>query len=344
MTPRLLHALSENSIALQAAFNQATIIACHEAWRRARPKPPQEPDLVAMLVLEGTRWIANAMRSVFRQRGVQSTVSSVYCHQRPMVQFDRSQKKCELGDVLFVHRHHSKANHKTFGNALLLQAKSTDAVVLKVQAFNERVQLRLYERWPRFEYVLSGQRLNGQQRDVRPKARHAGAQYLLIDSSGPSTVEGGLLGVPGAYPMAIWPAADTLSARDPFADHFLRFLMGASGRPFLEYGEYDKSGWSQVVWDLLTYGIQSTFNRRRAGLRDTDRHAGDALSSALDGMCFCTEAAGETELTHADALRERARRLTWRHNEPPTDEVARHLIDPGDFGGISVVLIETAEE
>ncbi len=41
----------------------------------------------------------------------------------------------------------------------------------------------------------------------------------------------------------------------PFAEELFRFLVGISGRTFLEYKKHDKSGWSPVVWDLLEHSM-----------------------------------------------------------------------------------------
>lgn len=344
MTPGLLNALNASSSTLLRGFNQATVIACHEAWRRARPALPHEPDLVAMLVLEGTPYIAQALSSTLAPHGIRVAVSSIFCHQRPMVAFDRGKRRCELGDVLFVHVHTAARPHRVFRNSLLLQAKLVAGAVSTISSWQDQVQLELYASWPRFVYERSGPRLNGQQRDVKPKAHHHGAQYLLVDKSGPASLASGFFGLKGTYPMAVWPAMVTLCASQSFEDELLRTLMGASGRAFVEFGGTDASGWSNVVWDLLTYGVASAFNRRRVGLESSSRAVGDALAEDLDGVSFCSPSVGRSRESDAEGFLERARQLTRKQGQPPVAESPTALDDQGEYGGVSVVLIETSEE
>jgi hypothetical protein len=63
----------------------------------------------------------------------------------------------------------------------------------------------------------------------------------------------------------------------------------------------------------------------------------------LDGACFCAPRAGEAEEAQAYEFRARTRGLTLKRGEPPTGDSARFLEDPGEFSGVSVVLIETSE-
>jgi hypothetical protein len=249
----LKQSLLANRRALEAGFEQAARVAMHEAFRRCGARKPQEPDIVAMLVLEGARHIAGTLRAVTGPFGMRTTVSSVFCHQRPEVLFNRRgyrPDRCELGDILLVHRHCNVRGGTMESNALLLQAKLCGNGAHRVPA-NEQHQLRLYQHWPLFEYSRSGSRLNGQTRNVTPKTRHDGAQYLLIDDGSLGPAMSGLLGLPGTHCMAVWPAEPVLYPSIPIGEELFRFFLGLSGRPFLNRVSANANNWDTVVWDLL---------------------------------------------------------------------------------------------
>lgn len=113
-----------NRSALRAGFEHAIRIAMHEAVRRTAPKRrPEEPDIVAMLVLESTYYFAAMLGAVLRFGAIDCMLSSVFCHQRPEVAFH--QGRCELGDLLLVHRHIARNPDHSANTALLLQVKKT---------------------------------------------------------------------------------------------------------------------------------------------------------------------------------------------------------------------------
>jgi hypothetical protein len=128
-------------------------------WELASPKGPQEPDLVAGLVVFSRRSIERAMQHALAPLRVNASVVSVFCHQRPMVTYSgienqqgQSKKRaesCELGDVLFVHIH--RGGGRLTRNALLLQAKMAKPKRNKV-AVSDGHQLHLYTDWPEYTY------------------------------------------------------------------------------------------------------------------------------------------------------------------------------------------------
>lgn len=340
----LITAMLTHEPVLKAGFEHAIRIAMHEAVIRSVKPKPDEPDVVAMLVLEGMPYIANTLRTVAAAHGIRSTVSSVFCHQKPTVEFNCAQDRCELGDILIVHRHSDFRGRLADSNALLLQAKMSSGSRYSIP-YKEQHQLRLYEKWPRFEYVRSGPRLKGQVRDIRPKARHSGAQYLLIDDSALTHhAASGLLGLPGTHCMAVWPAEKVLYPHFSLADELIRFMVGVTGRPFIDDDTRDPSGWSTVVWDLLEHSLSFVFNRKNVGVAKNPRLGGDPLSSSLTGMNFCMVGDGVSGRGAAEQQQALIRRLSsLRDNgEPPNrDEFAE--LDTDDMGGVSVMLIETRD-
>lgn len=340
---KLLPVLLAREAELKAGFEHAIRIAMHEATMRSTKPRPEEPDVVAMLVLEGVPYIANTLRFVTKTHGICSTVSSVFCHQRPLVEFNRNQDQCELGDILIVHRHTS-VDGDIHNNALLLQAKMFSGGGYEIP-IAERHQLRLYKSWPRFEYVRSGPRLNGKVRDIRPKARHNGAQYLLIDDGGLGKASSGLLGIPGTHCMAVWPAKPVLYPNYSLADELVRFLVGVTGRPFVDRESDDPTGWSTVVWDLLEHSISFVFNRKNVGISTGSRFGGDPMTSSLSGCNFCTigdgaPGVGRSVQQQQQATMARFKGMRRRQDREPTnDNVFYEEFD--DMGGVSVILIET---
>lgn len=342
------HALLSNRQALEAGFEHAARIALHEAHQRCGWHKPQEPDVVAMLVLEGAPYIAKTLRAVTEPLGIRTTISSVFCHQRPEVLFNRRgyrPDRCELGDILLVHRHSNVHGGITESNALLLQAKLCGNGAHRVLA-NEQHQLRLYQHWPLFEYSRSGARLNGQTRNVTPKKRHGGAQYLLINDGAFGPIVGGLLGLPAAHCMTVWPAEPVLYPSIPLAEELFRFFLGLTGRPFMNHVPANAKNWDAVVWDLLEHSLSFVFNRRNTGIRRQPRAGGDPLTSSLPMMNFCVigdEVDVDDREGQRQALFNRLGAVVERGGrEPPNHE---RLFDEGDeeAGGVSVMLIETRD-
>ncbi|HFH3919959.1 hypothetical protein [Pseudomonas aeruginosa] len=318
----------------------------HEAVTRSKKKSPEEPDIVAMLVLEGTPYIAETIRSITEPYGIKSTVSSVFCHQKPTVEFNRKQDRCELGDVLIAHRHYNPYGKAISSNSILLQAKMFNGSHYEIP-HKEQHQLRLYEHWPRFEYIRSAPWLNGATRDVRPKARHNGAQYLLIDNSFLGSPLSGMLGLPNTHCMAVWPAMSTLYPNNSLADELIRFMIGLTGRPFEDDLSRDPTNWSTVVWDLLEHSLRFVFNRRNVNSTNTSRFGGDTMNSPIPLMNFRTIGDVESPNLSVQEQKELLReRLTnpqrSRHQEPPYYETPATEI-PDDSGGVSIILIETKE-
>jgi hypothetical protein len=340
--------LLEHSNYATAGFEQALRIAMHEARIKARPKTPQEPDIVATLVQEGTPYIANTLRGILNPHGLTCTVSSVFCHQRPLVRTGNGNKGCELGDILLVHRHYDHTQLATRSNALLLQAKCCGASGHTVAA-NEQVQLHLYQSWPIFEYFKTGAPLEGQQRDVTPKSAHSGAQYLLLDDGSSGLAASGLLGWPGTHCMSTCPPSQQLFPYFPFSTELLRFVVGVSGRPFVDDLALDHSNWSQVVWDLLAHGLRNVFNRRRIGLHDQSRAAGDPLMSTLSFMTSCLSGDGVqpvpgTERGQMQALLRRTLgQVRNGGDRVPPGEFAPETGPDEEASGASILLIETTE-
>lgn len=315
-----------------------------DTWKRCTHcgKSPQEPDFVAGIVLESTPILYHAFSTIFGQHGLQFSLAAVYCHQTPKVQFaGMSKTSCEVGDLLFVHVHTPRSGSVT-RNALLYQAKMSSKQPHRVGS-GEADQLRLYTDWPLFKYYHS-RPLTG-QRDVVPKLPHTGAQYMLIDDRPPSDPQSGLLGIAGTYPIGSCMADQYLQDHNHLAAEVFDFLLLRSGRGYADRSvSAPMDGWSQLVWDLLTAGLQKAFNRRNSGRSRVPRHAGGPIHM-LDCCCFA-RGTGATALTTARSILgdDRAESLFSDIRDVPPDEDWPRDNAPEPDSGISVVLVETSEE
>jgi hypothetical protein len=323
--------------------HQAFVYGMLDTWKRCMKQgsSPQEPDFVAGLVLESSPYLYNALRSIFGQNGIQFSLTAIFSHQTPKVQFAGMDKtSCELGDLLFVHVHTSRTGAFT-RNALLYQAKMSSKQPHRVGS-GESDQLRLYTDWPLFTYHRS-RPLTG-HRDITPKLPHTGAQYMLIDDRPPSDPQSGLLGLAGTYPIGSCMADQYLQDHNHLAAELFEFLLLRSGRGYADRASSSPiDDWSQVVWDLLSTGLQKAFTRRNSGRFKAPRHAGRTLN-LLDGFCFARSTSSMPLTTVESILGADNMELLFRdtQNIPPSmDRSESNVMEPDS--GVSVVLIETSE-
>jgi len=339
---RFTYAVLNHARELEAGFEHAVRIAMHEAHIRSGRRRPQEPDYVAMLVLESAPYLAATMRALIG-REVRATITGVFCHQSPIVEFNRRQDRCELGDVLIVHRCQDYSGAPVRNNSLLLQAKLASGDTHQVGAA-EKHQLRLYSAWPVFKYCRSGSRLNGNVRNVTPKISHSGAQYLLINRQDPMEPGAGHLGLSGTYSMSVWPAATTLYPNCSLAGELVRFLVGNTGRRFFDNPASDASAWSSVVWDLLTQAGMHVFTRTNIEAKGVPRVAGDSLSSSLTKLRFALVGYDtQNDSPIADQLGDRFRKLLQERGHGPPNDPSNFQNDQDSSDGCSLLLIETRD-
>ncbi|WP_426344378.1 hypothetical protein ACN9MU_07575 [Pseudoduganella sp. R-32] len=337
-----LQEINKSAFVLPKIFDAISSSAMQDAYSRASPsgKPPEEPDFVASLVKHGVVRIKKVLDILFNGTGIHVATTGVFCHQSPMVKFRHGGNdfRCELGDILFVHIHKDKAGFIQ-RNALLLQAKMTEpSASKKAVPAAEQHQLSLYQSWPNFTYDMKGGPLHGKSRTISPQTRHAGAQYLLIDS-GPQFA-GTTIAI-GEYPMAVWMAETPLYTSRTFGNSLFDFLTMTSGRQFSERAV--ARGWSNVIWDLIDNGLKKGFTRARTGHVSTpgSRMAGSPIPSyACYSMGFgqTTQSIVTEVLGNSSAL---FRQANDDGSIPPDLFAEFDFQDP--VGGISLVLIETDE-
>jgi hypothetical protein len=167
---------------------------------------------------------------------------------------------------------------------------------------------------------------------------------MLIDDRPPSDPQSGLWGLAGTYPIGSCMADQYLQDHNHLAAELFEFFLLRSGRGYAEKSSSAPiDGWSQLVWDLLSTGLQKAFTRRNSGRSSAPRHAGGTLS-LLDGYCFA-RSTGSVALTTAESIIGADNMdllFSDPHNVPPHEEWPKdNVMDPDS--GVSVVLIETSE-
>lgn len=326
-----------------ASARLAIIMGIRQAWQNCSPKEPYEPDLVAGLTLYSTKILFNAWGPIFKANRISFSLASVYCHQTPQVKYPNmgTSRSCELGDIMFVHLH-TNVRKECLRNALLYQVKCSSKQPYSLKS-KEIDQLKLYEEWPKFEYVRSG-RLNGQKRDVVPKLPHTGAQYLLIDDRPPSDPLSGLLNFPATYPIGSCMASRTLHDHNSLEGELFDFLLFKSGRQFEDRNRNQSlDGWSTVVWDLLAKSLNKGFTRRRSGLRGRPRVSSKDLDSTL--IAFSTPghsySLASEVLGGNNAQRIYSSEFQGNGQTPPPNRDFNEFDEEG--GSVSVIILETSE-
>ena len=251
------------------------------ASKTAQKGAAQEPDYIALLSLCFPHHLATILKShtsLFQN----CSVTGVFCHQKPKASINvnapdfnnlfsswgASQSwrtpqpqfsNPEFGDLLLVYVEHPSNGSIPKINSLLLQAKKVVSFEKKVPK-SERHQLFLYTKWPTFSYDSAG-RLNGQSRDIHPKAIHSGAEYLLIGK------ESMKCAVPDFH----------LYGDKTLSDKIVDLLRFRAGRTIDVHNALSSDDWSKLIWDLLSICKNVTANRSNIGLNDFPRYVEDIV-------------------------------------------------------------------
>lgn len=240
----------------------------------------QEPDLVASLVTNLPQKLSVVLSQYMS--GVKFNIGGCFIHQKPIVEFcDKtiSTKKPEIGDLLLIYKEVNRNGNRY--NALLLQAKKTSNIYNSPVATNDKHQLALYSKWPKFRYCRAGI-LNGQERSICPKTVSTGAQYLLIDENFATP------NMPVRWTFWCATPDDVLSASHSLAFQIVDLIEFQTGRPFIEKRQY-MDHWSKMIWDLIGISANACFNRRPAGYRNQPRCAGNIINLLTEGVPFVND-------------------------------------------------------
>lgn len=251
--------INNNESVLELLIENALLNAVR--WIDSRCKP-QEPDYVFALSTQFIKEFFNILVAVFPSYDF--SVSSVYCHQKPIVDIGLN-KNPELGDILFVYADRRENGEKIL-NSLLLQAKILEYSSLKIHQ-SEKHQLELYRNWPEFTYYRAGF-LNGKKRNILPKTISDGAQYLLIDSN---PLTNGICFGKGMFPMGCAVPDDNLCINDSLSRELINLLKFKSGRTIDSNPYSTEDGWSKMIWDLLRIAAFKYSKRKNARVKSFPR-------------------------------------------------------------------------
>lgn len=234
------------------------LVAIHDAFRAAFRDPKQrEEQLVANLVWR----LPKQLNDVTLSGGNSLRTGGVFVHRQPLVKADSfpdaKNKSVEIGDLLLLRT----AYHNgclVDRRAMLLQAKKTKKLPARPDNKN---QYHLYADWPRFEYVQSTPRLNGQRRHIRGFDVHNAAKFLLISDGSSSWPGCGTMLSSVCRLLCLDYHCQTVTAHPTkphlthhrcFAMDLLEFILGDSGKTYQTDIHHRANGWDKVIEDLTT--------------------------------------------------------------------------------------------
>lgn len=207
------------------------------------PRPTGEVSAVETLTRDGFSEIAKAWDPIISTLHYRVDLHAVFVHSRPQVRWtrsDRSNRRCELADLLVVIDHRG-AGHQQDRRAVLIQSKLLKGGQIKLRG-KEWVQFELLSQWPAFTFVTPGYAPNARDlldESVCDNARNTG-EYGGIDlkSKPPLCVQ-----------EMVGPGRTTM-ARISFGQFLVGMVRGAdqTGREAHIGGADD---WSATVDELL---------------------------------------------------------------------------------------------
>ena len=212
-------------------FQRILSRAANKAIYDAKGKPT-EPHLTKEIASQIPNGLYDALTSYIH--GYEFEVHAIFCHQFPYAKFlDGTNRKCEIGDMLFIYCE----KDKTFGKALLLQAKKIENSKF-IPKNNEKAQLDLYTKSPDFTYVLSTEK-----RKIPNDDSFNEAQYLFMykpfcnDSDYRTELPKNILTYP--FPNNF-----------PLADKLLELISDTKKGNFSIDGN-SKDDWLKIIQDFL---------------------------------------------------------------------------------------------
>lgn len=236
-------------------INQAAEKALKQAWIKAYPRNPQEPDYVAALTCD----FVNSMQGIIP--GV--LFGGIFIHQSPFVNFishhRKTKSRCELGDLLIVC--HKRVDSLDWYNAALLQWKKTGKPTFCTNPkSNDAMQLELYQEWPTFTITRNKKTISY---DILPKTVTPGAQYGIFYPTKNTKMY---------VDMPAW--VHNVNSDYTFGRFVWNMINWETGRP-IDPDRNTKDGWSNLIWDLMRNSINARYNRKRICKCNCNRVKGD---------------------------------------------------------------------
>jgi hypothetical protein len=297
-----------------------------------------EPQLIANLVWH----LPTHLNTVALSGGYSFKTGGVFVHAQPFVQcrnFPRSiPASVEIGDLLLLRTavHNGAICDR---RAMLLQAKKVNS--LPATPDNEN-QHRLYAQWPAFKYVRSTPALNGKKRHIRGSDLYDASKYFLILQGGCNfcfTMAHNLF--PGFFCknsvslMTAHPTEPNLSHYRCFVHEIVDFIIGDTGKQYINPPPARSKNWDRVIEDLTT--ITANLNSRYI---QRTFFGVSTLRGQMLGLHFCSGVVPKySKLSDVGISMEgRFNRL----DGPP--EVPSEWSEKEDEGGISIIEFVVSSE
>jgi len=308
MLPALRTLLAPRAREITELFNQALNAGWREAIRSFDPNhstssQPTEPDLIHGIFAVSVPMIDAAFPVIFKGSGIAGTVSSVFCHQSPIVELahpaSNGKKRCELGDILFVFVCRDGRTVERY--ALLMQAKFLHdhgiCPFSSITLDDQTPQFILYNEWPQFHYYrgMSGRRfVDG--------GWHRGAQYMLICN------ERAFWAPAWLHSYSSMPLRPSRTI--PLEGELFDMLMGQTGRRFSDRATaMGGEGWDRIVWDLIDSTASHAFNLQSSGVRGLPRGSTHIISGSLEPPQVMSSISGISQQDIATQWSQRSGRL-----------------------------------
>ena len=234
----------------------------------------QEPDYTAALALEFPKEMNKT--KVFPN----IKFGGCFIHQSPIVQFDspHNQRGCELGDLLVLLRKRTKDDVRY--NAALIQLKISDISPATLHGEGDLKQLYLYEKWPVFTIISTGERY-----DLFPKTVTQGALYSIVQRKS----------VPQFF-MAEPESCMAFSGDMTFGRFIQNAINWQAGRTVADESSKPLDEWSRLIWDLIKQSAHKVFNRKNIGWNNCPRLSDCFLNYMTEDNSIKIPTNGENEI------------------------------------------------
>ncbi|EAR62047.1 hypothetical protein [Neptuniibacter caesariensis] len=289
---------------------------------------PREEDFVCSLVTDGINKLADSWAEILDQHGISIRISGVFVHGHPQVTWTGipNKSKVELADLLVIHQHVGKK--KAFSRAILVQAKMSADITLKLKPTDS--QLELFSLWPRFKFETGG--LDKRWRDFGDNRK--GSRYSLISPcfQYPEDIRW-----PDQCPWAASLPKVELTCDSSFSKLLGDILLGKDGRPFSLLNP--RNDWSKTIVELLKITANKTYKRTKMGRIDIPR--GNIAPDALAGCLFYANPTNDFQLKNNNQKFDQFFDHCIEIEMPPNEPSFENQDD--DFGGLSTLIIETSD-
>jgi hypothetical protein len=145
---RIADALGKRKYDLLEAIGH-TVTESFQRAIQANGRKPDEVRMFSSFFYLGLPALQRRLNDILHEDKIRATICGVFCHQTPVVHYSPPVGKgsCELADITFIVTYGGKLKNNGLGNAVMMQAKLSEADIRK-----QKVQTGLYQQGIRFRY------------------------------------------------------------------------------------------------------------------------------------------------------------------------------------------------